>query len=108
MSVPTAIQLTVHMEKVENLISASKRLIDEGKMVDLSSLGEKIKTLTDDLQRCDPRTAQPFIKPLENLIDSLSEIEKTLMVSHQNMEKTQSEMEHKKARNAYQKGKKIE
>jgi len=108
MNAPTAIQITVHVKKVENLISASKRFIEEGKMVDLSSLGEKVRILSEDLQKCDRQVASPFIKQLEKLVDSLGEIEKMLEASQQNMEKNQSELKHKKARNAYQKGKKNE
>ncbi|MDH5771584.1 MAG: hypothetical protein OEY84_00450 [Rhodospirillaceae bacterium] len=108
MNAPTAAEISQQLEKIESLIGTSKRFIEEGKMVDLGSLEEKIRTLTDGLKQCDQQTAKPFLDPLSKLIDSLDEIEKTLEASRQNIEKTQSELEHKKARNAYQKSKKTE
>lgn len=106
MSAPTAIQITIQMEKVENLISASKRLLEEGKMVDLSAMEERIRELTDNLKKCDPETARPFLEAVGNLIDSLTGIEKSLKDHQLELIKGGAELDRKKARNAYQNDKK--
>lgn len=102
MSNRTAADISQQMEKVESLLNTSKRLLQEGKMVDLSALEDRIRELSDSLNKCDPETSRPFIEPVNNLIDSLEGIETSLINHQKELEIGQSEMERKKARNAYQ------
>ncbi|MCK4939251.1 MAG: hypothetical protein KAR80_03085 [Rhodospirillaceae bacterium] len=102
MNNPTAAQISQQLEKVESLITTSKRLLEEGKMVDLSALEERIRELTDNLKKCDPETAKPFLEAVHKLIDSLEGIEQNLEDHQQELLKGKEELERKKARNAYQ------
>ena len=94
------------MEKVESLINTSRRLLEEGKMVDLNAMEERIRELTDNLKKCDPETAKPFLEAVGNLIDSLTGIEKNLKDHQLELLKGKAELDRKKARNAYQNDKK--
>ena len=106
MSNPTAAEISQQMEKVESLMSTSRRLLKEGKMVDLSALEERIRELTDNLKKCDPETAKPFIPAVHKLIDSLEGIEQNLKEHQQGLLESEADMDRKKARNAYQNDKK--
>ncbi len=106
MSNPTAAEISQQMEQVESLITTSRRLLEEGKMVDLSAMEERIRELTDNLKKCDPETARPFIEAVSNLIDSLTGIEESLKDHQQELLKGEAELDRKKARNAYQNDKK--
>ena len=59
------------MRKVTSLINAARRLLVEGKMVDLAGLQRNVDILCQTLQQSPPKQSQAAQKSLVSLLDGL-------------------------------------
>lgn len=101
MTGPGASEISQQLEKVESIISTASRLVDEGKMVDLAALQDRVAELTEMIKLANPETASPFRPSLQKLIDSLDNLEAGMEALHREVTKAEALMEQKKARSAY-------
>jgi len=73
------------VHKVTSLIDTARRLLGEGKSVDLAALEEKVETLCRAIRQAPTGEAKKLSEPLATLIDKLDGLAADLTRQHQSL-----------------------
>ena len=90
------------LEKAASLISAARRLMGEGRNVDLGALGEHMRAVTLAVQGAPKDIAQGFTEHLEALMAALDALESDLETQHRALEDGLDAIRRREAQGAYQ------
>lgn len=89
------------LEKAASLISGARRLMAEGRSVDLSALEDRVRTITAGVQSA-PQTVQAAYKEhLEALVDVLNALQNDLESQHKALTEGLKTIKHREAHGAY-------
>lgn len=94
------------LEKTANLITGARRLMAEGRQVDLGAMEERITAVGKAFEIAPPETASAFKEHLNALMEALDALEQDLQAHHEALEKGLNAIRHREAENAYGPGKK--
>jgi len=72
-------------EKVASVIAAARRLLGQGKMVDLSALEGKVRALCADVEEAWPAADSPVRKALDAILADIGHLGDELVAQHQKM-----------------------
>jgi len=89
------------LEKAASLITGSRRLMAEGRHVDLSAMEERIRAITEAVQAAPPDVAANFKEHLGALLEALDALEHDLQAHHRALEDGLSSIKHRTAHDAY-------
>ncbi|HEY9078921.1 hypothetical protein [Magnetovibrio sp.] len=89
------------LEKAASLISGARRLMGEGRHVDLSAMEERVRAITQAISAAAPEVAATYKEHLQALIDALDVLEQDLQTHHQAMEDSINAIRHREAHDAY-------
>ncbi len=89
------------MEKTAALVSGARRLMAEGRCVDLSALEERIKTIVKALHAAPRDVASGYQTHVEVLLEILDVLESDLTEQFCTLENALKALQHRKAMDAY-------
>jgi len=89
------------LEKAASLISGARRLIAEGRHVDLSAMEERVRAITEAIAAAPSEVANAYKEHLQTLIDALDALEQDLQERHKAMEDGLNTIRHREAQDAY-------
>ena len=89
------------LEKAASLISGARRLMAEGRHVDLSAMEERVRAITKAVGTAAPEVASAYKEHLQTLIGALDVLEQDLQAHHKAMEDGLSTIRHREAQDAY-------
>ncbi|MHA1597481.1 MAG: hypothetical protein ACTSV1_02060 [Alphaproteobacteria bacterium] len=91
------------VDKVESVITNARRLLVEGKMVDLTALEGKIRTLCDRITAADMDKTQDVGDALKTVLDKLQQLGDEIVEQHGSIGVDPSDTSVKSAIGAYEK-----
>ncbi|MBL4614852.1 MAG: hypothetical protein JKY27_08270 [Magnetovibrio sp.] len=94
------------LEKAANLISGARRLMAEGRHVDLSAMEERVRTITQAVQAAPSEVALSYKEHLGALLGALDVLEQELEAHHKALQTGLSSIKHREAHSAYDPNKK--
>jgi len=89
------------LEKAASLISGARRLMAEGRNVDLSAMEERIRAITQAVASAAPEVASDYKEHLQTLMEALDVLEQDLQAHHKAMEDGLNTIRHREAHDAY-------
>lgn len=89
------------LEKAASLISGARRLMAEGRHVDLSAMEERIRAITQAVSAAPPEIASDYKEHLQTLMEALDVLENDLEAHHKAMEDGLNTIRHREAQDAY-------
>lgn len=89
------------LEKAANLISGARRLMAEGRHVDLSAMEERIRTITEAIQAAPSELASTYKDHLSALLEALDVLDLELKAHHEALESSLQGIKHREAHDAY-------
>lgn len=89
------------LEKAASLISGARRLMAEGRHVDLSAMEERMRAITEAVQAAPPDVAASFKDHLGTLMEALDVLEQELQAHHDALENGINTIKHREAQDAY-------
>lgn len=89
------------LEKTAALISGARRLMAEGRSVDLSNLEERVKAVTEAVRAAPEDVAAGYKEHLSALLDILDVLEADLETQHAVLEEGLRAIQHRAAHDAY-------
>jgi len=98
-----AIETTIRqeLEKAATLITGARRLMAEGRHVDLSAMEERVRTITEAVQAAPDDIATGFKEYLKALLEALDTLERDLETHHNALEEGLNAIRHREAQDAY-------
>ena len=87
--------------KVASLIDTARRLLAEGRMVELSALEGKVQTLCDAIRRAPPEDAEELKSPIRAILEGLDRLEAELTVQNEVVTARQEDAVRRQAMEAY-------
>lgn len=88
------------LEKAASLISGARRLMAEGRHVDLSAMEERVRAITQAIAAA-PEVASAYKEHLQTLVGALDILEQDLQTHHKAMEDGLNTIRHREAHDAY-------
>lgn len=73
------------MDKVASVIATARRLLDDGKMVDLSALGTKVEALCESARKAPAGEREALARSMEALVAALDDLAEALKTQFGNM-----------------------
>ncbi len=70
--------IATEMDKVASVIATARRMLDEGKMVDLSALGAKVEVLCEGARNAPPAEREALARSMEALVAALDDLAEAL------------------------------
>jgi hypothetical protein len=89
------------LEKAASLISGARRLMAEGRSVDLSAVEDRVRTITTAVQSAPDAVQSAYKEHLSVLLDILDALEIDLENRHKTLEEGMKSIRHREARGAY-------
>jgi len=89
------------LEKAASLISGARRLMAEGRHVDLSAMEERVRAITQAVAAAAPEVASAYNDQLQTLVGALDILEQDLQTHHKAMEDGLNTIRHREAHDAY-------
>lgn len=89
------------LEKTASLISGARRLMGEGRNVDLSALEERTRAVSAAVQSAPKAIAQGYAEHLDALMAALDALESDLETQHQALEDGLDAIRRREAQGAY-------
>jgi len=89
------------LEKAASLISGARRLMAEGRSVDLNALEERVRTLAATVQNAPNDVQATYKEHLEVLVEILDALEKDLQQQHNALEEGLKSIKLREAQGAY-------
>lgn len=89
------------LEKAANLISGARRLMAEGRHVDLSAMEDRVHAITQAIQAAPTETASTYKGHLNVLLEALDVLERELQAHHDALESSLNTIKHREAHDAY-------
>lgn len=101
-SPPGAEQIVrAELEKAASLISGARRLMAEGRSVDLSALEERVRTIAAAVKDAPDEVQATYKEHLGALVDVLDALEGDLQDQHKALEEAMKTIKHREAHGAY-------
>lgn len=94
------------LEKAASLITGARRLMAEGRHVNLNAVEERVRIITETVQAAPPDVAVAFKEHLEALLDAVDAVERDLEAHHEALEHSLDTLKHREALDAYNPDKK--
>ena len=89
------------LEKAASLITGARRLMAEGRHVDLSAMEERVRRITEAIKTAPDELAVSFKAHLEALLAALDALEHDLESHHAALEDGLNTIRHREAQDAY-------
>ena len=89
------------LEKAANLISGARRLMSEGRQVDLGAMEERVRAVTQAVDAAPPEVASDYKDHLQALMDALDVLEQDLQTHHKTLGDALNTILHREAEIAY-------
>jgi len=89
------------LEKAANLISGARRLMSEGRQVDLSAMEERVRAVTQAVDTAPPEVAREYKDHLLALMEALDVLDHDLQTHHKVLEEGLTTIRHREAEIAY-------
>ena len=89
------------LEKAASLISGARRLMAEGRSVDLSAVEDRIRTITTAVQSAPDAVQSTYKEHLTVLLEILDSLQVDLETRHKALEESMKNIRHREARSAY-------
>lgn len=89
------------LEKTASLISGARRLMAEGRSVDLSALEDRVRTIADAVQNAPVDVQDSYKEHLGVLVEILDALEGDLEGQHKALEEGLKNIKHREAHGAY-------
>lgn len=89
------------LEKAASLISGARRLMAEGRSVDLSAVEDRVRTITTAFQSAPDVVQSSYKEHLGVLLEILDSLQIDLETRHKALEEGMKNIRHREARNAY-------
>jgi len=89
------------LEKTASLISGARRLMAEGRSVDLSALEDRVRTITDAMQNAPADVQTTYTDHLSALLDILDALQGDLESQHKALEEGLKTIKTREAHGAY-------
>lgn len=101
--IPSGVETVIReeLEKAASLISGARRLMAEGRSVDLSALEERVRTITDAVQTAPDAVQSAYKEHLGVLLEILDALQSDLERQHKTLEEGVKSIKHREARGAY-------
>ena len=93
--------IAAEMDKVASVIATARRMLDEGKMVDLSALGGKVEILCERARNAPPAERDALARSMEALVAALDDLTKALTSQFGNLCAESRAPDRTRALNAY-------
>ena len=90
------------LEKTASLITGARRLMAEGRSVDLSALEDRVRTIADAVQKAPADVQDTYKEHLGVLIEILDALENDLESQHKALEEGLKNIKHREAQGAYE------
>lgn len=89
------------LEKAASLISGARRLMAEGRSVDLSALEDRVRTIAAAVQDAPGEIQDAYKEHLGVLVEILDALEADLQSQHKALEEGMKTIKHREAHGAY-------
>lgn len=89
------------LEKAASLISGARRLMAEGRSVDMTALEERVRTITAAVQGAPVEVQGAYKEHLGVLVEILDALESDLESQHQTLKEGLKSIKHREAHGAY-------
>lgn len=89
------------LEKAANLISGARRLMSEGRQVDLGAMEERVRAVNQAVNAAPPEVADGYKDHLLALLEALDVLEQDLQTHHKALKDGLSTIRHREAEIAY-------
>ncbi|OEJ68707.1 hypothetical protein [Magnetovibrio blakemorei] len=89
------------LEKTASLISGARRLMAEGRHVDLSAMEDRVRAITQAITAAAPKVAAGYRDHLEALMQALEVLETDLQSHHEALQDGLSAIRQREAHDAY-------
>ena len=93
--------MQLEIEKVSEMVSAARRLLTEGKSVDLVALEHEVDDLCQAIHAKPPQNSREVRQALANIVNDLDSLEHEITEQHRQLEKNLAERTRKLAIEAY-------
>jgi len=100
-NLPTEQAIRLELEKAASLITGARRLLTEGRSIDLSAVEERVRAVTQAIAAAPPETASPFKEHLTVLVEILDTLQADLEGQHQALSNGMKTIKHREAAGAY-------
>lgn len=94
------------LEKTASLISGARRLMAEGRHVDLSAMEDRVRAITQAITAAAPEVAARYRDHLEALMQALDALETDLQSHHEALQDGLAAIRQREAHDAYKPKKK--
>jgi len=101
MNEPVEDTIRQELEKAANLISGARRLMAEGRHVNLNAMEERVRIITESIQAAPQAMAQRYKEHLQALLDALDALEQDLQLHHEALESGLKTIKQREAMDAY-------
>ena len=99
----SATDVKTEVRKVASLVGGARRLLAEGKIVELSALEGKVKAMCEALKHAPPEVAKGLEKPVGAIIEDLDRLQADLTAQHRSLAERLENDERQRAAKAYRK-----
>jgi uncharacterized protein YicC (UPF0701 family) len=89
------------LEKAASLISGARRLMAEGRHVNLNAMEERVRIITESVHAAPQEMAQHYKEHLQALLDALDALEQDLQLHHEALESGLKTIKQREAMDAY-------
>ena len=89
------------LEKAASLIAGARRLMAEGRSVDLSALEDRVRTITTAIQEAPTEIQEAYVEHLSVLVEVLDALENDLHSQNEALEEGLKSIKHREAHGAY-------
>lgn len=93
--------IRTELEKAASLITGARRLMTEGRSIDLSAVEERVRAVTEAIAAAPPATAATFKEHLSVLVEILDTLQTDMEVQHQALADGIKTIKHREAAGAY-------
>ncbi|MBF0246781.1 MAG: hypothetical protein HQL36_01710 [Alphaproteobacteria bacterium] len=93
--------LRTELEKTANLISGARRLMAEGRHVDLTALAERMRAIDEAVRAAPAEVARNYAEHLDALMAALNSLEADLDAQHAALKTHYGPLKHREAVEAY-------
>ena len=101
MSIAIEDTIRQELEKAASLITGARRLVAEGRHVNLNAMEERVRAITESVQAAPEDIALRYKEHLEALLEALDTLENDLTAHHENLESGMKTIRQREAMNAY-------
>ena len=102
MSIAIEDTIRQELEKAASLITGARRLMAEGRHVNLNAMEERVRVITESFQAAPEDVALRYKEHLETLLEALDALEKDLTAHHEALESGLKTIRQREAMSAYE------